>query len=583
MSKTTKFGATGTLLKSSRLSETLSHKSVVEKQRAAIDKLRQQNAGLKEGLLLENKFSVRPSNPGATVLINKLQDEADLFTRKIQLERRKVLMLQQQLEQLQSKLGCTRTAMGGIFSAKEKTQALQKQIKILENRLEKQFIKYNEAITYNKQLREQIDNLRRERLMFEAINSNLDKDLARIKRNIADTITAANEAHAAKEKALSEVAVLKLAAEKEHAAFEEEWRQLSHIIEHDRRAREAARQNEMAEREQRTQELLKSCEASAANRKKAVRSTWSIGMNKALAQNVSHEKVRLFGEAFAKIQEATGIQDIDELVAAFNAAEDANYTLFNYVNEVNTEVEALEDNIGRVRQEIDAYVAQARASEASASAAAGSTFMRSAAAEAKADAYERCLAGAAGVVEQLRGGIGSLFETAGCNTDAVHVLLGGEQLSDANLLAHLGIIEQRTNEVLQAYALSKPNHPALAELLHAQPIVAAPGHRIVIEPPSTLEPLGGAAGPGQLGSSYQPAGLGYGSASLGLLDQQQQQQQQPGDGGAGGAAEEAQPDDVLPLTRTQLQAKVAKNLDNILERSLKVKPVGAGGSAARRK
>ena len=42
-----------------------------------------------------------------------------------------------------------------------------------------------QAITYNKQLREQIDNLRRERLMFEAINSNLDKDLARIKRNIA--------------------------------------------------------------------------------------------------------------------------------------------------------------------------------------------------------------------------------------------------------------------------------------------------------------------------------------------------------------------------------------------------------------
>eukprot|EP00882_Tetradesmus_deserticola_P019599 GHRQ01021107.1.p2 GENE.GHRQ01021107.1~~GHRQ01021107.1.p2 ORF type:complete len:106 (+),score=26.07 GHRQ01021107.1:473-790(+) len=51
--------------------------------RAAIDKLRQQNARLKEDLLLENKFSVRPSNPGATVLINKLQDEADVYTRKV--------------------------------------------------------------------------------------------------------------------------------------------------------------------------------------------------------------------------------------------------------------------------------------------------------------------------------------------------------------------------------------------------------------------------------------------------------------------------------------------------------------------
>lgn len=51
--------------------------------RAAIDKLRQQNAKLKEELLLENKFSVRPSNPGATALINKLQDEADMYTRKV--------------------------------------------------------------------------------------------------------------------------------------------------------------------------------------------------------------------------------------------------------------------------------------------------------------------------------------------------------------------------------------------------------------------------------------------------------------------------------------------------------------------
>lgn len=38
-------------------------------------------------------------------------------------------------------------------------------------------------------------------------------------------------------------------------------------------------------------------------------------------QNVSHQKVRLFGEAFAKIQDATGISDIDDLVKAFASAE----------------------------------------------------------------------------------------------------------------------------------------------------------------------------------------------------------------------------------------------------------------------
>jgi ribosome biogenesis protein Nip4 len=85
---------------------------------------------------------------GQLACAGHVQDKVQLVCRshqQIQLERRKVLMLQQQLEQLTSKLGTTRSAMGSVFSAKEKTQALQKQIKILENRLEKQYIKYNEV------------------------------------------------------------------------------------------------------------------------------------------------------------------------------------------------------------------------------------------------------------------------------------------------------------------------------------------------------------------------------------------------------------------------------------------------------
>lgn len=66
------------------------------------------------------------------------------------------------------------------------------------------------------------------------LKQNLLQTCLRILQLLSDTITAANEAHVAKEKALSEVQALKLAAEKEHAAFEEEWRQLSHIIEEDR-------------------------------------------------------------------------------------------------------------------------------------------------------------------------------------------------------------------------------------------------------------------------------------------------------------------------------------------------------------
>jgi hypothetical protein len=37
----------------------------------------------------------------------------------------------------------------------------------------------------------------------------------------------------------------------------------------------------------------------------------------------------------------------------------------------------------------------------------------------------------------------------GCNTEAVRTLLGDGELSDVNMLAHLGVIEQRSNELLQ--------------------------------------------------------------------------------------------------------------------------------------
>ncbi len=91
-------------------------------------------------------------------------------------------------------------------------------------------------------------------------------------------------------------------------------------------------------RERETQELLKSGIAGAKARGARVtgRSTTMGGpaYNKAMAQNVAAEKVQMYGQAFEKIQQATGIEDIDQLVSSFISAEDQNYTLFNYVNEV---------------------------------------------------------------------------------------------------------------------------------------------------------------------------------------------------------------------------------------------------------
>ena len=51
--------------------------------RAAIQKLKEDNAKLKEELLLENKFSVTPTTANAAALIGNLQEQSDVYTRKV--------------------------------------------------------------------------------------------------------------------------------------------------------------------------------------------------------------------------------------------------------------------------------------------------------------------------------------------------------------------------------------------------------------------------------------------------------------------------------------------------------------------
>ena len=72
--------------------------------------------------------------------------------------------------------------------------------------------------------------------------------------------------------------------------------------------------------------------------------------------------------------------------------------------------------------------------------------------ELKAESYEKKFETAQKTVNSLKQGIWSIFNKVGCNTPAVREMLGEGGVSDGNMMQYLGIIEQRTNEILQLYA-----------------------------------------------------------------------------------------------------------------------------------
>lgn len=54
--------------------------------------------------------------------------------------------------------------------------------------------------------------------------------------------------------------------------------------------------------------------------------------------------MRIIEDAFDQIKEATGISSIDEIVTTFIKAEEQNYSLYNYVNMLNQEIDTLDDS-----------------------------------------------------------------------------------------------------------------------------------------------------------------------------------------------------------------------------------------------
>ena len=105
--------------------------------------------------------------------IAKLQDQADAVTRKIEMEKRRSDELDKQILAMEDNIRAQRKRMGGVNAATENHRQIEKQCVLLENRLEKALQKFNAALAHNTFLREEIDNVRRERSIGDDIYKKL--------------------------------------------------------------------------------------------------------------------------------------------------------------------------------------------------------------------------------------------------------------------------------------------------------------------------------------------------------------------------------------------------------------------------
>jgi chromosome segregation ATPase len=125
----------------------------------------------------KSKICCVKSVPLLFLFLHRLHDEANIYVKRIEVERKKIDELDHEITTLNSKILDQKTRMGGVNASWQNNLMIQKQISVLNNRLDKSLLKFNETLAQNKELRTKIDEYRRERCVFDGIYKKLEREL----------------------------------------------------------------------------------------------------------------------------------------------------------------------------------------------------------------------------------------------------------------------------------------------------------------------------------------------------------------------------------------------------------------------
>lgn len=431
-------------------------------QKQTIQKLKSDHEKLKDELALETRSAKLTNNLYINKQINHLHDIGEYYNKKILAERKKLDSLDSTLQQLSSQLLLQKKEYCDIQLNHTNTQYINKQIRVLENRLDKALIKFNEALAYNKSLRENIDNLRRERLVFDEIYRKLEKELFDKKLQLNEIIEISNNSYEIRNIYQSEMIELKNNLQSQQLIFGQQWAELAQQIEYDRNIKNYSNNSDsnncndnLTSTSPHSALITSHHDIESTLKNKITRNAWHIAKDKANIY-LSMEKVQSYEEAFAIIQKYTGLTDIDELVSTFISSENHNFNLFNYVNELTKQYENINEKINTLHREKKQYIDNNNNRSNNTINLVGEKTnkmnelqLNITTVQSQLDTMNQHIVQSESTMNQLMNKINNI----------VHVVNGGdtvnEPVTESNMMSYLGVIEQRTNELLHLYVLQR--------------------------------------------------------------------------------------------------------------------------------
>ncbi len=219
-------------------------------------------------------------------------------------------------------------------------------IRALENKLDKAMIKYNEAQSIRKTYEQIVKRLKEERVGFDNQLAAIERTMAAKHRDYEELLLLAGDANHARETALGELDRVRAGYEEERRRRERDLRERHQVVQLRRQMLERIKHREKMRQQLEGEEKMAQTNA-------------TLAMSSATQKMVQDErietrnKIDVFENAFRKIKEATGVSDVNEVIQKIVSQESTTENLIALTRENQGKIEALSEMRRKVKLQFE--------------------------------------------------------------------------------------------------------------------------------------------------------------------------------------------------------------------------------------
>ena len=167
----------------------------LKQNRSRIEEMRNSNNVLREELETERRLAEKNTKLTEETII-KLQKEGVYYAQRVTEELKKKELIAQHIEECRRRVDANKSLLRNPEG--DHGSSLWREIREKEGVLEKNLQAFNEAHSSNKNLRSQINHLRKERSLYDKVYYNLEMDIMKKKERLMKLIAEADKKEAAR-------------------------------------------------------------------------------------------------------------------------------------------------------------------------------------------------------------------------------------------------------------------------------------------------------------------------------------------------------------------------------------------------